>query len=243
MGRMTQGDLGVSLVSRKTVGTELAEHAGYTFKLGLAGLVLSYLIALPLGIAAGLHPGGWIDRTTNILAVTLAALPPFLLGIGLVTVFAILLKWLPPAGYRTTAHMVLPTLTLALGLAAYSVRIVRNAVAEVRGAFFMTYARIKGLSATAAFRHHGARNAAVPIVTYAALQFAFVIDGFVVIETLFNYPGLGDLLVKSLLARDIPVIMGAGLLFGFTFAAVNLVADLAALALDPRLRAGAGGSQ
>jgi peptide/nickel transport system permease protein len=95
---------------------------------------------------------------------------------------------------------------------------------------------MKGLCAAAAFLHHGARNAAIPVVTFAALQFALVIDGFVVIETLFNYPGLGDLLVKSLVARDVPVIMGAGLLVGLSFAMVNLAADMLCLWLDPRRR-------
>jgi peptide/nickel transport system permease protein len=100
----------------------------------------------------------------------------------------------------------------------------------------MTFARLKGLDPAAAFRHHGVRNAAVPVVTFAALQFAFVIDGFVVVETLFNYPGLGELLVKALIARDVPVVMGAGLLIGFAFAAVSLLSDLLCLALDPRGR-------
>ncbi len=132
--------------------------------------------------------------------------------------------------------MVLPALTVALSLVAYSIPIIRNAVVEVRSAFFMTFARLKGLQSAQAFRHHGVRNAAVPVVTYAALQFAFVIDGFVVVETLFNYPGLGELLVKALIARDVPIIMGAGLLIGFAFALVSLIADLACLWLDPRGR-------
>jgi len=239
MGRLARGDLGRSLISRRPVWSELAEHAAYTMQLGLIGWLLSYAIALPLGIAAGLREGGWLDRATNAAAVALAALPTFLIGIGLISLFAVTLRWLPPAGYRTGSHLVLPAATLALGFAAFSVRVIRNAVVDVRAAFFMTYARIKGLSPASAFRHHGARNAAVPVVTYAALQLAFVIDGFVIIETLFNYPGIGDLLIKSLLARDVPVIMGAGLAIGFLFALVNLLADLACLALDPRSRAAA----
>lgn len=130
--------------------------------------------------------------------------------------------------------MVLPALTLALGLAAFSVRVIRAAVAEVRVSFYLTFARIRGLPAAAAFRRHGVRNAAIPVATFAALQFAYVVDGFVVIETLFNYPGLGELLVKALLARDVPVIMGAGLLIGLLYATLNLVADLLCLWLDPR---------
>lgn len=234
MGNLARGDLGRSFLSGKPVTEELAYHAKFTLQLGLIGWALSYLIALPLGVLAGFRPGGWIDRATDALAVTLASLPAFLVGIGLITLFALTLRWLPPAGYRTGAHLVLPAFTLALSLVAFSIPIIRNAVVEVRSAFFMTYARVKGLSPAAAFRHHGVRNAVIPVVTFAALQFAFVIDGFVVIETLFNYPGLGELLVKALIARDVPVIMGAGLLIGFAFAVVSLIADLARLLLDPR---------
>ncbi len=234
MGNLARGDLGRSLLSRKPVWDELAYHGAFTFQLGLVGWLLSYLIALPLGVMAGFRPGGVVDRATNALAVTLASLPAFLVGIGLVTLFALTLRWLPPAGFRTGAHMVLPAFTLALSLVAFSIPVIRNAVVDARSAFFMTYARVKGLTPAAAFRHHGVRNSAIPVVTFAALQFAFVIDGFVVIETLFNYPGLGELLVKALIARDVPVIMGVGLIIGFAFALVSLLADLARLWLDPR---------
>jgi peptide/nickel transport system permease protein len=236
MGDLARGDLGRSLLSGKPVAEELAYHARFTLQLGLVGWLLSYLIALPLGVWAGFRPGGVVDRTTDALAVTLASLPAFLVGIGLITLFALTLRWLPPAGFRTGWHMVLPALTLALTLVAYSIPIIRNAVVEVRSAFFMTFARLKGLDGRAAFRHHGVRNAAVPVVTFAALQFAFVIDGFVVVETLFNYPGLGELLVKALVARDVPVIMGVGLIVGFAFAVVSLIADLLRFRLDPRGR-------
>jgi peptide/nickel transport system permease protein len=236
IGALARLDLGRSLQTGRPVVEELAYHAALTVQLGLVGWLLSYLIALPLGIWAGCRPGGLVDRATMALAVALASLPSFLVGIGLVTVFALTLRWLPPAGFRTSAHMVLPAVTLALSLVAFSIPVIRNAVVEVRAAFFMTFARLKGLGAASAFRHHGVRNAAIPVVTFAAVQFAFVIDGFVVIETLFGFPGLGDLLVKALIARDVPVVMGAGLLIGLAFSLVNLLADLACLGLDPRAR-------
>jgi peptide/nickel transport system permease protein len=234
MGALARGDLGRSLLSGKPVATEIGYHAAFTLQLGVIGWLLSYAIALPLGVWAGFRPDGFVDRGTTALAIALASLPSFLVGIGLVSVFALTLRWLPPAGFRTSAHMVLPALTLALSLIAFSIPVIRNAVVEVRSAFFMTFARMTGRDARAAFRHHGVRNAAIPVFTFAALQFAFVIDGFVVIETLFNYPGLGELLVKALIARDVPIIMGIGLVIGFAFALVSLVADLACLWLDPR---------
>jgi peptide/nickel transport system permease protein len=234
LNHLARGDLGRSLISRKGVWEEIAYYGRFTLVLGLIGWILSYLIALPLGIAAGFRPEGIVDHLTTGVAAALASVPTFIVGIGLISFFALSLRWLPPAGSRTSAHMVLPALTLALGLAAFSVRVIRNAVAGVRQRFYMTFARLRGHTASSAFRHHGVRNAAIPVATFAALQLAFLIDGFVVVETLFNYPGLGELLVKALIARDVPVIMGAGLVIGFAYASVNLAADLLCLRLDPR---------
>lgn len=234
LGHAAAGDFGSSIVTGKSVVGELADRTRYTFGLALAGWLLSYAIALPLGLLAGFAPGGVLDRVTSLVAAALTSLPSFLVGIALIWAFTISLRLLPPAGYRTVWHMVLPATTLALGLAVHSIRVIRNAVAEVRSAFYMTFAGLKGVPRGLAFRNHGIRNAAAPIVTLAALQFSYVVDGFVVIEVLFNYPGLGDLLVKSLLARDIPVIMGSGVLIAVMYCLINLVADVLCAALDPR---------
>jgi peptide/nickel transport system permease protein len=239
IGHLALGDFGRSLVSGKPVGAELAYHATYTIALGATGWLLSWALALPIGVAAGFRPDGALDRAVMVVSAALSSVPSFLLGLGLVSAFALTLRWLPAAGSGGASHMVLPALTLALGLAAFSARVVRNAVMGTRAAFFMTFVRIKGLAAGRAFLVHGLRNAAVPVATFAAVQFIYVMDGFVVIETLFAYPGLGSFLVKSLLARDVPVITGAGLVIGIAFALINLAADLACLALDPRSRAAA----
>lgn len=238
MGDVMRGELGRSLISDDPVMEELRDAGALTCRLAGLGWALSYVIALPLGIAAGLRPGGLVDRITALIAAAIAALPSFLIGIALITIFSIALRWLPPAGYRTPAHLVLPAATLALGLSALSVRIIRTAVAEANAAFHVTFSRVRGLSGTRAFLRHVLRNAAVPVVTFAALQFAVLLDGFVVVETLFNYPGLGNLLVKSLIARDVPVVLGGALAIGVLYALVSLVADLACLWLDPRRSAG-----
>ncbi len=234
MARLLTLDLGRSLVNRRPVAAELLDRARYTLALGFLGWIISYLIALPLGIAAGLRPDGLIDRMAGGLAVAYASLPSFLVGIGLILVFSLTLRWLPPAGYRSLEHLVLPAFTLASSLVAFSIPVIRNAVTGVRSSFFITFARIKGLSATQAFYRHGLKNAAIPVTTFAALQFAYVIDGFVIIETLFNFPGLGNLLIKSLLTRDVPVIMSIGLVFGILYSTINLAADLLSLKLDPQ---------
>ena len=236
MAAALTGDLGRSLVTRKPVAEELAYHFSYTSTLGALGLLLSYGLALPLGIVAGLRPGGWIDGATAAFSAAFASMPIFLIGLALISLFSLQWRALPPAGFGETRHMILPALTLGLSLAAVSTRIVRNAVVEVWGAFHIQFARLKGLNEVAVAVGHGARNAAIPVTAFLAVQMTMVADGFVVIETLFNYPGVGDLLVRSLLARDLPMVQGAGLMIGLLFAGVNLLADLACLWLDPRQR-------
>ncbi|NGN43883.1 ABC transporter permease [Mesorhizobium sp. CGMCC 1.15528] len=233
--RIATGDLGMSLVTRQPVASELWNRGQNTLILGIAGWLASYLVALPIGIYAALRPHGWVDKISSFYCVTMASLPSFLMGIGLISIFALSLRWLPPAGFRSWEHLILPAATLALGLSAFSIRLIRDTVREVNGAFFITFARTKGLTASAALRENGSRNAAIPIVAFAALQFAAVVDGFIMIETLFNFPGLGDLLVSSMLSRDVPMVMGAGLVAAVGYGLVNLAADLASLALDPRL--------
>lgn len=229
------GDLGASLVTRQSVASELWQRGQNTLILGAVGWLASYLVALPIGICAALRPRGWVDKISAFYCVTMASLPSFLVGIGLISIFALSLRWLPPAGFRSAEHLTLPAATLALGLSAFSIRLIRDTVREINSAFFITFARTKGLTAATALRQNGSRNAAIPIVAFAALQFAAVVDGFIMIETLFNFPGLGDLLVSSMLARDVPMIMGAGLVAAVGYGLVNLVADIASLALDPRL--------
>ncbi|RVP47825.1 ABC transporter permease [Sinorhizobium medicae] len=229
------GDIGRSFVSGRPVAEELMGASGYTLRLAATAWLLSYAFALPLGIAAGLAPNGVLDRATALAAAALSSLPTFMIGIALISIFVLSLDWLPPAGYRRTEHLVLPALTLALGLMAPSVRIIRNAVVEVQDASYMTYARIRGFGRIKAFARHGLRNAGVPIVTFAALQFAYLMDGFFVVETLFNYPGIGDAMVKALLARDVPVVMGCALLVGTSYTVISLMADLICMWLDPRL--------
>ena len=235
LGAVVTGDIGRSFVSGRPVAEELLGASGYTLRLAGIAWLLSYAFALPLGIAAGLAPNGVLDRATALAAAALSSLPTFMIGIALISIFVLSLDWLPPAGYRRPEHLVLPALTLALGLMAPSVRIIRNAVVEVQDASYMTYARIRGFGRIKAFARHGLRNAGVPIVTFAALQFAYLMDGFFVVETLFNYPGIGDAMVKALLARDVPVVMGCALLVGTSYAVISLMADLICMWLDPRL--------
>jgi peptide/nickel transport system permease protein len=236
-GELAQGNLGNSLVSGEPVSEELASQLGPSLWLAASALVLSLLIGLPLGLVSGLRAGSGLDRLALIGAVALRALPPFVLGLVLMLVFSIRLEWLPPAGYGTWREMALPSLTLALGLAAVLSRVARDAVAEVGATTYYRFARLKGLPERAVLVRHGLRNAAIPIVTYLGLQAVYLIEGVVVVESLFAYPGIGHALVHAVIARDVPMVQGAALVMGLMFVLLNLGVDLLCRLLDPRLGA------
>ncbi len=236
LSRLARLDLGTSLVSRRPVASELAARAGHTLLIGGLAVFGGLLVALPLGWMAGVHPGGLADGLVAAGAALFTALPAFLVGLLLVALLAIRLGWLPAAGIGTPFHLVLPALSLALGLAGPLSQVVRQAVRAAWGAFPVTFGELKGLSRAGSGLRHSLRNAAVPVAVAAGLRCAALLEGFAVVETLFNIPGLGDLLVRALLARDIAVVQGAALLFGLVYGVAGLAIDAACLALDPRRR-------
>lgn len=229
-------DLGRSLVSGEPVLDELTHALGHSLVLALAAVALAAALAIPAGALAGLRPGGTADRVGLALAVMLRALPAFLIGIGLILLLAVELRWLPAAGHGTLRHLVLPTLTLALGLAAVTSRVARDAFVAVTRSAWFAFARIKGLSDRQALLRHGLRNAAVPVVAYLGVQLVYLVEGVVVVEALFAWPGIGHALVHAVVARDVPMIQGTALAMGLLFVALNLLVDLACRAIDPRRR-------
>ena len=233
---LVRGDLGVSLVSGERVTTEIAHQLGATVLLSSAALIPAALIGPSLGVLAGLRPGGIMDHASLAAAAVLRALPSFAVGVGLMLVLAGWLDWLPAGDDGTAAGIVMPALTLALGLAAGSTRIARDATLAVVSAPHFAFARLKGLSARQAVRRHLIRNAAVPVVAYLGLQFALLIEGVVVVETLFAWPGIGHALIHAVLARDVAVVQGTVLVLALGFVALNAATDLALYALDPRRR-------
>ncbi|UEM07835.1 ABC transporter permease (plasmid) [Skermanella rosea] len=237
IGDLARFDLGRSLVSGAPVVDELAIQLGYSLWLAGAAVLLSLLIGPAAGIAAGLRPGSWQDRLGLAASVALRSLPPFVLGLLLMLLFSIQLGWLPPAGFGTWRDILLPALTLAIGLAAVSSRVTRDAVAAVARAPYFAFARHKGLPDGVALRRHGLRNAAIPVVSYLGLQTVYLIEGVVVVESIFAYPGIGHALVHAIIARDIPMVQGTALVMGLLFVAVNAAVDAACAWLDPRLRA------
>lgn len=151
-------------------------------------------------------------------------------------IFSRQLGWLPPAGFGSPREILLPALTLALGLAATSSRVTRNAVATVARAPYFAFARYKGLPEAVVVRRHGLRNAAIPVVSYLGLQAIYLIEGVVVVESLFAYPGIGHALVHAIVERDVPMVQGTALTMGLMFVAIAAIVDLLTLWLDPRMR-------
>lgn len=235
LGSLVRLDLGHSLVTGAPVVAELKVQLGASLWLAGAAVLLSLLIGPIIGVFSGLKPGGAVDRLGLAGSVTLRALPPFVLGLVLMLVFAIWLGWLPPAGFGTWRDLVLPAFTLALGLAAVSSRVTRNAIAAVVKAPYFAFARHKGLPEPVVVRRHGLRNAAIPVVSYLGLQAIYLVEGVVVVESIFAYPGIGHALVHAIVERDVPMVQGTALAMGLIFVAITAAVDGACLWLDPRL--------
>lgn len=229
-----RGDLGTSLVTGEAVAAEIAHQFGATAQLAGVAILLSLLIGPPLGLWAGLRPGGLFDRATLVIAAVFKAVPQFLLGLVLIVIFATMWRLLPAAGHGEMRHMILPGLTLAIGLAANTMRITREAVVQARASEWWRFARWKGLSEGQVVRRHGLRHVAVPVLTLIAAQFVALMEGVVVVETIFGWPGIGHALVHAVFHRDVPMVQGTALVMGLAFVLVNALADVAARLLDPR---------
>ena len=235
-GDMARLNLGVSSVTGESVLLEVAAHLAYTMALAGASLFLACLIGLPLGIWSGLHVGGKVDRMTMLLAAVLRATPAFLLALVLMLLVAVQLGSLPVAGSDGISHVLLPALTLGLGLAAGLAKVTRESMRQVAASASYEFARTKGLTDRQALVRHGLRQAALPVVAYLGVHAVFLVEGTVVVETIFAWPGIGHELVHAVFGRDIPMIQGSALCMGLLFVAFNLVVDSVCLALDPRQR-------
>lgn len=235
MGDLIRFDLGHSLVSGAPVIHEIALQLGYTLWLAALAFVLALVIGPVIGAIAGLFPGSVFDRVSLLISVALRAVPPFVLAIVFMMVFGVTLRWFPTAGFGGWDNMVLPSLTLALGLAAMSSRVMRDAMSEVAASPYFAHGRYKGLSDRAVVMRHGMRNASLPVVTYLGLQMVYLVEGVVVVESIFAFPGIGHALVHAIIARDVPMVQGTALAMGGLFVLLNIIVDLMCLRLDPRL--------
>ena len=234
LGDLVRLNLGESLVTGERVTAELAHQFGATLALSAGALLLSMMIGPPLGLLMALRPGGILDAGGLMVSAALRALPSFVLGVLLMVVLAGWAGVLPAAGYDQPISWVLPAVTLALGLAAVSSRVTRDAALAVMRSGYVAFAATKGLPASAIVRRHGLRNAAAPVVSYLGVQLVHLVEGVVVVESLFAWPGIGHALVHAVVARDIPMVQGTALVMGLTFVALNALVDLACHVLDPR---------
>ncbi|MGE0482849.1 MAG: ABC transporter permease [Gammaproteobacteria bacterium] len=235
MAGLARGDLGVSLASGRPVATLLAEHFAMTALLAAASLIVAMACGLPLGVLAALRAGRAWDTASTVLAVLAMSVPNFVLGPFLMLVFAVGLGWFPVGGADSARALVLPAATLGLSLAALLARMTRAALLEELGRPYVLAARARGLGEVRVVLGHALPNAALPLVTTLGLQFGTLLGGAVVTETVFGWPGLGQLAVESIHRRDYPVVQGAVLLIALSYVVVNTLTDLLCARLDPRL--------
>ncbi len=234
LGRLAAGDFGRSLLTGRPALAMLAPRLSVTGTVGGTAAVLALLLAVPLGVAAGLSAGGWLDRGVAALAALTASTPTFVVGTLLVSLLAVRLQWLPAAGAGSTAHLVLPAATLALALLPGLTQVVRHGVASAAHAPYTAFALMRGVSRWATALHVAGRPACLPVVAYLPVLAMHLIEGFVTVELVFNLDGVGVLLVRSVLGRDLPVVMAAAIAFVLLVAVANAAADMLLRLLDPR---------
>lgn len=233
-----QGDLGTSFRTGEPVLDELAVRSLRTLEVTVPAFVLGVLLALPLGILAAVRRNRLTDHLSRVGALVGASMPSFWLAYLLILLLAVQLGALPVSGRGTWRHLILPSLTLGVGMAAGLMRLTRATLLDVLGEEYVRTARSKGLPARTVVLVHALRNALIPVVTLAGLRLGYLLGGAVIIETVFAWPGLGKHLVDSIYDRDYPTIQGFVLFIGTVFVLLNLVIDVVYQWLDPRIRLG-----
>jgi ABC-type dipeptide/oligopeptide/nickel transport system permease component len=237
----TDGQFGLSFIQRRPVAEIVAERIWPSAQLLLAAFAVTLTVAIPLGIIAAVWRDRWMGSAVMTVAFLGYAIPDFVLAVFLVLTFAYWLNWLPVMGNATALHFVMPTLVLSAALIAALTRFTRNAMLDVLGQDFMRTALAKGLPERTVVLRHGLGNAGITILTVVGLKVAgLAASGSVVVESIFSWPGIGELLVSSAIRRDYPVLQFGVLTVAFAVIAVNALTDIAYTVVDPRMRRGAG---
>jgi peptide/nickel transport system permease protein len=232
-----RGDLGNSVMgARQPVLDMILDRLPASLWLATVALVLSVVMGLPLGVAAAVRRGTWVDAAVRLVALIGQAVPIFWLGIVLMFVFGVQLGWLPTSGYGSARHFVLPATTMGLFTLAAVARLTRVSMLEALDSEYVRLARIKGLAEKAVIFKHALSNSLVPVLTYMGAFFATMITGAVVIETVFGWPGIGRLAYEAILARDYPLLQGVVLVTTALFMVANMLVDVAHAWIDPRVR-------
>jgi peptide/nickel transport system permease protein len=241
---VAHGNLGNSIFLQRPVTQALAERAEPTFFLSIFAVAIAALIGIPCGLAAAVWRGRIVDQILSAVAMLGASVPSFWMGLILIQIFAVWLGWFPASGYGDPGvalperlhHLVLPAIVLGVLNSALIIRFTRASVLDILGEDYVRTARSKGLSERVVILKHVLRNALVPIVTVVGLTLALMIGGAVVTETVFNLPGVGNLVVRAVLRRDYPVIQGTLLVIAGIYVLINLAIDLIYMLVDPRIR-------
>jgi peptide/nickel transport system permease protein len=244
LGRLLRGDLGISIFTNLPVTHLIGQRIEPTLSLTVCTLVISVLVAVPLGVVAAARAGTWIDRLVMAFSVAGFSVPVFVLAYGLILLFSIELEWLPVQGYRPISegiwewarHLVLPSIALGTVYIALIARMTRAAMLDVLAQDYVRTAQAKGLAPAAVLIRHALKNAAVPIATVVGIGIALLIGGAIVTETVFALPGIGRLTVDAILRRDYPIIQGVVLIFSAAYVLINLAVDLSYMFFDPRIR-------
>lgn len=241
------GNLGTSLYTNQPVIEEILKRFPNTILLTVAAIVLAIILGMPLGILAATRRGTAFDSSSMVVSVMGWSMPNFWLGLMLIIVFSVWLRWLPTGGMydimameRTwgdlARHLILPAITLATAHMAYVARFTRSSLLEVLGQDYIRTARAKGVHEWSVVMRHALRNSLIPIISVLSVTIGNLLGGAVIVEAVFSWPGLGSLMVESILNRDFPVVQGAMLFAAVVFLFVNLVADLLYAVVDPRIR-------
>ncbi|MES9939098.1 MAG: nickel ABC transporter permease [Candidatus Thiodiazotropha sp. 6PLUC2] len=235
---LVQFDLGQSLHSRRAVSEMLAERIPATLELAIAALVCAMLLAIPLGIIAAVERGKAWDWGAMGFSMLGVSIPNFWLGPMLILCFSLWLGWTPVSGREGVASLILPAVTLGTGFAAILARMVRSSLLEVLGEDFVRTARAKGLSELKVIWRHAMRNAWLPVATLVGLQLGALLGGAVVTEVVFDWPGIGSLMIEAIQKRDYPVVQGCVLFISLMYVLLNTLTDLLYGLIDPRIRLG-----
>jgi peptide/nickel transport system permease protein len=230
------GDLGLSLMKGLPVRQLIGERYGATLQLALTTMIIALAIAIPLGIVSAYRAGSAWDHGAMILSLLGASIPTMFLGPMLVLLFAITLGLLPVSGMENWTSLILPSLTMGSALAGILARMIRNTILELMREDFVRTAQAKGLSRLQALLGHILRNASLPVLTIVGLQFGALLTGAVITEKIFDWPGLGSLMIEGLSSRDYPVVQGCIVIFSLSYLSLNLLVDITYGFLDPRIK-------
>jgi peptide/nickel transport system permease protein len=236
LGGAVRGDFGESLRYKRDALGLVLERLPATLLLAATAVLVTLVVAIPLGVVSAVRRDTLVDHVGTLATVLGQAVPGFWLGLMLIYLFAVYLRWLPTGGTGGLAHLVMPTTVLAAFFAARIARLTRSTVLEALGEDYVLTARAKGLGAGRVIGKHALRNAAIPVITLAGLEVGQLLGGAVITETIFAWPGLGRLTVQALLNRDFPVVLAAVFVTSLTYTLINLAVDLAYGWLDPRVR-------